>query len=93
MPQVGISVKALQNRIEDVVQPALAAAMPMTGAYMNEANWNTPDWQMAFYGPRTHYEKLLAVKNRFDPESVLYGLNAVVSEGWEIDGDGRLCRK
>ncbi|KAF3765600.1 hypothetical protein M406DRAFT_68023 [Cryphonectria parasitica EP155] len=85
-------VLALQTRIENVIQPALAEAMPTTGAYLNEANWDTPDWQITFYGPKAHYESLLDIKNTYDPEGLFYGLTAVGSDAWEKDEDGRLYR-
>jgi hypothetical protein len=38
------------------------------------------------------YERLLAVKRKYDPEEVLYVKTGVGSEGWEENAEGRLCR-
>ncbi|MEQ8652442.1 MAG: FAD-binding protein [Kiloniellales bacterium] len=43
----------------------LRAATPGGGAYVNEADYFEPDWQQSFYGP--HYERLLAIKRKYDP--------------------------
>ncbi len=51
--------------------PLLDAAVPGTGNYMNEADSFRPDWKEAFFGE--NYERLLKVKNKWDPEGVLYG--------------------
>ena len=69
------------------------------GSYLNEAHVMEPDWQQSFYGE--NYERLLAVKRKWDPKGVFYAWTGVGSEEWEIrDGnvgfqtqDGRLCRR
>ncbi|KAK3400725.1 hypothetical protein B0T20DRAFT_348568, partial [Sordaria brevicollis] len=63
---------------------------PGGGAYLNETNANQPDWQTAFYGE--NYERLLAIKNKYDPEVLLYASTAVGNEGWAQKEDERLCR-
>ncbi|CAG9982595.1 unnamed protein product [Clonostachys byssicola] len=40
------------------------------GSYMNEADPYTPDWKESFYG-LDNYEKLLKIKNKYDPQSLL----------------------
>ncbi|KAE8151235.1 hypothetical protein BDV25DRAFT_128923 [Aspergillus avenaceus] len=70
--------------------PRLEALAPGSGAYLNEADFNEPDWRRVFYG--VNYQRLLAVKEKYDPFQVFYGLTAVGSEGWVVSGDGRLCR-
>ena len=38
---------------------------PGGGAYFNEAHYGEPDWQETFFG--TNYDRLLAIKNQYDP--------------------------
>jgi hypothetical protein len=70
------------------------------GAYLNEANVDEPGWQKAFYGEKT-YERLVGVKEKWDPRHVFYATTAVGSEVWKVGGEerdgaktqnGRLCR-
>ncbi|GME41021.1 putative FAD binding domain protein [Neofusicoccum parvum] len=75
------------------------AVSPTSGAYMNEADLQEPDWQDAFFG-RENYGRLLELKREVDPWGLFYAPTAVGSESWEVrtaDGlptqDGRLCRK
>lgn len=59
---------------------------------MNEANWQQPDWQHLFYGE--NYEKLLSIKDKYDPQQLFYAHTAVGSDRWFQDHEkgGRLCR-
>lgn len=80
-------------RQDDMVRrvlPAMEAATPGSAVYLNEGNWAQPDWQRAFYG--ANYERLLQIKNKYDPQGLLYALTAVGSEAWGEDAQGRLCR-
>lgn len=80
-------------RQDDMVRrvlPAMEAATPGSAVYLNEGNWAQPNWQRAFYG--ANYEKLLQIKNKYDPQGLLYALTAVGSEAWGEDAQGRLCR-
>ncbi|KAJ9492128.1 hypothetical protein VN97_g1088 [Penicillium thymicola] len=79
-----------QEHLTTVVDPALKAATPGSGTYLNEANFQEPDWQATFYG--TNYVRLKSIKAKYDPKDLLYGLTAVGSEAWEAESDGRLCR-
>ncbi|PYI34319.1 hypothetical protein BP00DRAFT_454882 [Aspergillus indologenus CBS 114.80] len=77
----------------EVLVPELEAlGLPgeRTGAYLNEADFNTPHWQEAFYG--ASYARLRAIKEKYDPNQVFYGRTAVGSEAWVERMDGRLCR-
>jgi len=40
-------------------------ATPGSGSYVNETDYFEPDWKRSFWGP--NYEKLLAIKHKFDP--------------------------
>ncbi|KAI6091005.1 hypothetical protein F4821DRAFT_209961 [Hypoxylon rubiginosum] len=72
------------------ITPALEAVTPNSGTYLNEANFLQNDWQTQFYG--SNYARLLAIKMKYDPGALLYATNAVGSERWKVDADGRLCR-
>lgn len=73
--------------------PLLEALTPPgeeTGVYLNEADFNQPDWQRAFYGE--NYNRLLKIKDKYDPAKLLYGRTAVGSERWVEYENGRLCQ-
>ncbi|KAJ4290811.1 hypothetical protein N0V90_010006 [Kalmusia sp. IMI 367209] len=79
---------------ENIV-PALDAAIPNMGAYLNEADpyvypQGSTQWQEIFYG--SNYPKLRSIKDKWDPKSVFYAHTAVGSENWTIDTGGRLCK-
>ncbi|CAA7271039.1 unnamed protein product [Cyclocybe aegerita] len=42
---------------------------PGSGAYLNEADIHEPNYKVSFYGP--YYEKLLQIKNKYDPNLIL----------------------
>ncbi|KAK3346060.1 hypothetical protein B0T25DRAFT_267723 [Lasiosphaeria hispida] len=72
---------------------------PGSGAYMSEGDINEPDFQQAFYG--SYYQRLYALKKKYDPTGLFYAPTAVGSEDWYITGqipyyptqNGKLCRK
>ncbi|RAK94981.1 FAD-dependent oxidoreductase [Aspergillus ibericus CBS 121593] len=70
---------------------------PEAGAYMSEADVMEPNFQRAFYG--SYYDRLYALKQRYDPTGLFYSPTAVSSENWQVgsldglpDQNGRLCR-
>ncbi|KAJ4305457.1 hypothetical protein N0V90_000988 [Kalmusia sp. IMI 367209] len=72
-------------------------ASPGSGAYMNEADTEEPNFQESFYGD--NYERLLGIKKERDPWSLFYAVTAVGSELWKVEGtdglptqQGKLCR-
>ncbi|PYI10991.1 FAD-binding domain-containing protein [Aspergillus sclerotiicarbonarius CBS 121057] len=79
-----------QNKMTDDYIPLLEALAPNSGAYMNEGNFQQPNWQKVFYG--ANYDRLLEVKNKYDPNGLFYALKAVGSDAWTQLDDGRLCR-
>lgn len=52
------------------------------GTYFNEPSAYLPDWKMAYWGG--HYDRLLAIKQQWDPENVFSCLHCVGSK--ETDG-------
>lgn len=71
--------------------PKLAKLTPNGGAYINEADFQQPNFQEVFYG--ANYPKLEAIKRKYDPFDIFYAITAVGSESWYEDQsqDGRLC--
>ncbi|KIY70304.1 FAD-binding domain-containing protein [Cylindrobasidium torrendii FP15055 ss-10] len=63
---------------------ALRAITPGGGAYFNEADVYEPEWQDAFWGE--NYEKLLAIKQKYDPGHLLDCWRCV---GWKGKDDSR----
>jgi len=48
------------------------------------------DWKNSFYGK--NYERLLEIKDKYDPSQLLYGSINVGGDRWTEDKEGRLCR-
>ncbi|KAF5347957.1 hypothetical protein D9756_010213 [Leucocoprinus leucothites] len=80
---------AQAHKLTTVYDAALRALTPNGGAYLNEADPFEPDFKTAFYG--VNYAKLLAVKDKYDPDQFLYGATAVGGDRWTQQPDGRLC--
>ncbi|KAB8069122.1 hypothetical protein BDV29DRAFT_161738 [Aspergillus leporis] len=68
---------------------ALRQLAPDTGAYVNEANTNEPDWQWSFWGP--NYPRLQAIKQKYDPDGLFWCLHCVGSEAWIEMKNSTLC--
>lgn len=91
---------ANKNLSEVILQPwrDITPASEGGGSYLNEAAVDEPNWKEDFYGE--HYERLLGIKQKYDPYGLLYAVTAVGSDEWEVrDGDqgvttqyGRLCK-
>ncbi|KAF9773528.1 hypothetical protein IL306_008635 [Fusarium sp. DS 682] len=79
-----------QKKITEVYMPQLKAVTPGSGTYMNEADFNEPDWKDVFYGP--NWDKLNSIKRKWDPNSFFYNFKGVGSEAWTVAKDGRMCR-
>lgn len=85
------ALQAAAEWYEEVKEPMWREWSPNSGAYLNEGNPYTSDFQKAFYGD--NYEKLVAIKRKYDPTETLYILSGVGSENWDYDLDtGKLCR-
>ncbi|KAF3001074.1 hypothetical protein E8E14_001248 [Neopestalotiopsis sp. 37M] len=78
------------NKMTDQAMPILEAATPGSGSYVNEADFQQPNFQEAFWGH--NYERLLTIKAKYDPENFFYTRIAPGSEAWTVASDGRICR-
>ncbi|KUJ14021.1 FAD-binding domain-containing protein [Mollisia scopiformis] len=78
-----------EYNVNHVQTEALRQLVPDSGAYINEAYWDEPDFQRAFWG--SNYERLLDIKKAVDPDDVLWCHICVGSEGWKEVGNN-LCR-
>ncbi|KAK4232845.1 hypothetical protein C8A03DRAFT_39504 [Achaetomium macrosporum] len=79
---------AARKKVKERVA-ALKAIAPDMGAYMNEANFEEPNFQHEFWG--SNYKRLLRIKRTVDPDDVLWCQPCVGNERWQQVGD-RLCR-
>ncbi|KAJ4383141.1 hypothetical protein N0V85_008475 [Neurospora sp. IMI 360204] len=84
--------KMLENQdlMTDVIMPAIEDATPGSGAYMNEANFQQPDFQHQFFG--SNYDNLMCIKKKYDPTNFFYATAAVGSEAWTVANNGRMCK-
>lgn len=92
--------KAESDKITYSWGETLRKVTPGSGAYLNEADVIEPDFQQAFYGEK--YEKLLAIKKKWDATGLFYAPTAVGSEEWEMSEkifgnipsqNSKLCRR
>lgn len=75
------------------IAPMVAAMDPLSAdhaAYWNEALDKEKDWKRTFFGPSAHYEKLLAVKQKYDPKNVLWCMPCVGGDVFVEGKDGKL---
>ncbi|KAI0201518.1 hypothetical protein F4808DRAFT_103279 [Astrocystis sublimbata] len=72
-------------------QDELRAVTPGGGAYLNEATYDNANWKTDYFG--ANYDKLLRLKDKYDPEHLFWSNTAVGSDlSWKPAADGRLCR-
>jgi hypothetical protein len=81
---------ALKQELADIHAPAMDDATPGSGVYINEVDpMYKGDWKEAAYG--VNYNRLLEIKQKYDPDQMLFGHMSVGSDAFEFDGSGRLC--
>lgn len=81
---------ASEDAMTHDVVPQLERVTPGSGSYINEGDFNDPAWKEDYFG--SNYPRLLAVKNQYDPDNLLYAIASVGHDVWDVAGDGRLCR-
>jgi FAD/FMN-containing dehydrogenase len=58
------------------------------GSYVSESNFFDEAWRESFWG--SNYPRLLAVKDKYDPDGLFFVHHGVGSERWSADGFTRL---
>ena len=86
--QISRAMAALRKIAPDSGGPADHAA-PDFGAYVAESSYFQADWQRAYWG--TNYQRLLRVKQTYDPDGVFFVRHGVGSESWSDDGFTRIA--
>jgi FAD/FMN-containing dehydrogenase len=66
----------------------LKKIVPVKGSYVNETDYFEENWQESFWG--SNYEKLLQIKNTYDPNGLFFVHHGVGSETWSADGFTKL---
>jgi FAD/FMN-containing dehydrogenase len=79
--------RARADRVK-AAMTALRAAVPETGAYLNECDYFQENWQQAFWG--SNYPRLAEIKKRYDPDGLFTVHHGVGSESWSADGFTRM---
>ncbi|KAM0245094.1 hypothetical protein ACHAQJ_010648 [Trichoderma viride] len=77
MPDGGLAGAAARAAVEGIKAPLAVQA-----SYLNEADPDEPDWQDVFFGG--NYDKLLAIKQKYDPDTLL---NCMKCVGYLGDAD------
>jgi FAD/FMN-containing dehydrogenase len=77
-----------QAEAVDKTMDEIRKLLPRVGSYVWETDYFQPHWQEAFWGD--NYERLLAVKTKYDPDGLFFLHHGVGSEDWSADGFTRL---
>ncbi|MGH7155923.1 MAG: FAD-binding oxidoreductase [Acetobacteraceae bacterium] len=62
----------------------LRKVAPNAGCYVSEAGYFDENWQEKYWG--ANYPRLLAIKQKYDPDGLFFVHHGVGSEGWSTDG-------
>jgi FAD/FMN-containing dehydrogenase len=62
--------------------------VPAAGSYISESNYFDTEWRNSFWG--ANYARLIAVKDKYDPDGLFFAHHGVGSERWSADGFTKL---
>ncbi|MBV8584732.1 MAG: FAD-binding oxidoreductase [Verrucomicrobia bacterium] len=82
---------AIARKYADAVEQAMneiRKIVPNAGSYFLEGNFFDQNWQESFWGP--NYPKLLAIKDKYDPDGLFFSHHGLGSERWSADGFTRV---
>ena len=79
-----------QANLTDIVLPALYELAPDSGAYINEGDAFDPNWKQNFFG--VNYDKLLTIKQKWDPQNVFWVKAGVGSDALVENAKQLLCQ-
>jgi FAD/FMN-containing dehydrogenase len=68
----------------DAAMEEIQKLLPSMGSYVAEGDFFDETWREAFWGP--NYARLLAVKDKHDPDGLFFVHHGVGSEYWSADG-------
>jgi len=83
-----VAARQRRHRISEAMGE-LRKAAPGAGSYVSESDYFLADWQQAFWG--SNYARLLAVKQRYDPQGLFFVHHGAGSEAWSADGFTRMA--
>ncbi|KAJ9612185.1 hypothetical protein H2200_003782 [Cladophialophora chaetospira] len=84
------TAQAIHHDITYVKGRAMTALAPNTGSYMNEGDYQDPNYLKNYYG--NALPQLRAAKAKYDPNGTFYCPTCVGSDQWEQQPSGKLCR-
>jgi FAD/FMN-containing dehydrogenase len=88
-PPMDLGAAHNDARSIDRATDELRKIAPGAGSYLSESNYFNKNWQQAYFG--RNYDRLRAIKKRYDPDGLFFTHNGVGSEEWSADGFTRLA--
>lgn len=85
IPSIQASIAAMNETMLRVWPNVDSNGAVFSGSYWNEADFHDGDWQAAHWG--ANYDRLLAVKQAYDPDGLFVCHHCVGSEFWSADGN------
>jgi FAD/FMN-containing dehydrogenase len=83
-----LSTARQQADMIDKAMNEIRKLLPKVGSYVAEGNFFDEAWRESFWGP--NYARLLALKDKYDPDGLFSVHHGVGSERWSADGFTRL---
>ncbi|KAL5591816.1 hypothetical protein FOVSG1_010705 [Fusarium oxysporum f. sp. vasinfectum] len=89
-PNIQGELRVAAEWIEEHKEVVWRKWAPGSGSYINEANPFNGNFKEDFYG--ASYDRLVEIKQKYDPTDSLYVLSGVGSDKWQYDlNSGMLC--